>query len=469
MKRYISIFLTLVLVLGAVVTPVAAAETAVDSWFPVLDYATPNDSGNMFAYFNGSGTFNFKVQGTRAFYGFDILCNINDVTSASVVIDGRTFALNVLHIGDDLYRFYGNVGGGLTKNNFDLVLTSSGDSYCTFLKVDVLSVAHSSYDDVGFFAVGSASGNSPFQYMNTPGVGVSYNFGGESSSAMGDDYTVYTYVSNWKKYDYVDIFFSIRALSLASLSVYCGDRALPFVISYFDSGADTWYQGDQVDSGVNQETIGNIRDFAGYVRVDLRDLDLSSSASLCLEYHGTYLVNNVRNSFSLQAVTGYVDTNTINPLQIYFSNLTTSLKGWFSSLGSTVSTGFSNLNSWLDTQTSTIVSAVNSKFTSLKSWIETQTSTLEAAIRGDASAGDEFNEDLQEQASDLADVGAVMDSVERPDIDEVDVSVDAYIDPSVLSTSMEGLAAVMNNELILSILMMSLVMAVASYVLYGKR
>ena len=66
-------------------------------------------------------------------------------------------------------------------------------------------------------------------------------------------------------------------------------------------------------------------------------------------------------------------------------------------------------------------------------------------------------------------MAAIMESVDQPDLNSVNVSADTYVDSTVLAASMSGVTSVIGGPVFLDVIMMSLMMATAGYVLFGKR
>ena len=139
-------------------------------------------------------------------------------------------------------------------------------------------------------------------------------------------------------------------------------------------------------------------------------------------------------------------------------DLTTKLNTWIVDQTTALQTEFSNLRSELATH-----------FSNVGTWITDQTAALEAAIRGDTGPGDAFQDEVDEKDQQLDDMAAVMDSVNKPALDSINVDVSGYVSPSDVSALAAPLLVFITGDVFGPIIIMSILFATVSYVLYGKR
>lgn len=425
----------------AIASPVSAAEIDTDTWFPVLDYTTVDNSGYVFITVNKSETVSFDLFGIRACYSFDILCNITgDRTDlgAQVTVNGRTFDLKVLHIGDYLYRLYGNVAGGLADTKVDLTITSAATTYVTFYQFDVLSVKHSSFPEMGQFAVNDYSGSTGFIQMSDSETPVYHRFRVNGSGEIYPySFYGYFYPYNWKKYEYIDMFFTISALSIDSISVYSGDIGLPFELSYFDLSSGSWYtsgyhentfetDGSVISSSGEYDFDSNERTVSFYCRIYVKDLDPDTATTPCVKITGEYNAHKATESayIQLDSVTGHVQTDDINPLHYYFQDLYRKLGNWFGKV--------------ID------------------------------ALDGDTAPGNEFQDELAPEIDQIQQDQAILDSVPRPNMGTLELPDYSMITGGTPLITLV-LGTVMQSPGIGMIMSIGMGACMVSYLIFGKR
>lgn len=102
---------------------------------------------------------------------------------------------------------------------------------------------------------------------------------------------------------------------------------------------------------------------------------------------------------------------------------------------------------------------------SVDSWFQKLLNILGA----DSSSDEQFVADVQDKSDQLQDMQNVMDSVQRPDIDSVDVSVDQYVSQADVLTLTSPFTVLLTGDIFGPIVIMTILFATVSYVLYGKR
>lgn len=454
MKRYISLFCVALLVVASIVSPVQASsiDAVPSNYIDLLDYYTVRNSGSNFFSFSGSAD-NF-IDLPSSFYSnyVDILFSVNGpaLSAFEIYWNSSKYNLNIESCGNGFYRAYGAIRIDSYSRVYFSTSNTSGTSYVQLWSFKMFSPGTSSESEC-YCAIGTVDYDRTIHYV--PGDEINYRtFTGTTDYQLAG-YTLNIYNLDWKKYDYIDYYLYTTVDSITSVSCTIGDKTVPFEISYIDNDSMT------------------SNDFCYSITVDCTGLDRSVDDYPLIVVYGNVVTNGV-NMISMLGCRGYVSLNTIDPQVHFLSKIKTSLDNILSS----ISSNFSNLNAWIITQTnsistsfSTLRSEITTHFSNLNSWITAQTTILERAIRGDTAPGNSFQDQVSQKDQQLNDMAAVMDSVERPNINSVNVSPQNYVDGTVLAASMSGITSVIGAPVFLDVIMMSLIMATAGYVLFGKR
>lgn len=472
MRRYISLACVALIVVMCMAVPVSATETNSGSLINVLDYSTADDSGtNSF----GSGgtlvaTARYEIP-FRPYVRFvDIVFTSANGAPSSVYF--RDSLLTLEQITGRLFRAYGYVT--VTGSTFDLTFNSdtNGVTY-NVVSFYVSTYASSAYDIEAYCDIGSVDYISTIHYVPDDEINYRQFLGTEN---YDDVYlNLYLYTDDWKKYDYIDFQLFLTCGGINSISAMMGSTNIPLEIS------------------MTSDNSYVTNDYYITIRMDLTGLDRTSNDEPMIIVEGL-VAQGLVNEVNVYNVSGHVALDNVDPVSYWlysinktisagFSSVsswisaqTTAIQTQFTQLKTAISGHFTNLNSWITTQTSAIQtqftqlkSALSTHFTNLDKWIDSQTAALEAAIRGDTSPGDEFQQEVEDKDQQLDDMAAVMDSVERPELNSVNVSADTYIDTTVLAASTQGLTTVIAAPVFLDVIIMSILMATAGYVLFGKR
>ena len=132
------------------------------------------------------------------------------------------------------------------------------------------------------------------------------------------------------------------------------------------------------------------------------------------------------------------------------------------------------------TQISAFKSNVASNITDLKTSLGSKIDAVKTSVNNcgillqqliDGASGqddaDEFNDSVSDKTDELNTMAGVMDSVTPPDISKV--NLDQIISPEFVSITTSGLSAILSNQIILTIFMMSMTMSLVGYILFGKK
>lgn len=94
---------------------------------------------------------------------------------------------------------------------------------------------------------------------------------------------------------------------------------------------------------------------------------------------------------------------------------------------------------------------------------------LLVAMQGDSQASQDFGTDAQNKSNNLQSQVNQMGQLEKPDISHVDMSFNAHVTPSTLVTNVAPLTAMLSNSKLVSMVLMATIIALVSYVLFGRK
>lgn len=453
MKRYVSLACIAMVLVMCLVSPVSASEIE-KYYYDFLDFNYVSDSDNIFRFSVADETVNIKAPFYSDWKYCDIILYSSFPLSDVRVPDNKS--LSIISLGGGYYRLYGNLSGYYLDHLPLTFLDSTESGYVYFYSVRCVTSAYKS-SPVPFEGVGSYS-NGTFN--------MSKNFGDDrptrtiftNSDIDNRDFILYLSSPNWRAYDYVEFQCYFNVSSIDSISCTIGSYSVPFEVNYIypDSSDQSFYLT---------------------ISIDCRNLDrsLSDDNYPMVIITGTEVFDGV-SLVALMDSIGYLYYDEISSDFLLFSDLFERL-----------SAHFSNLNGWFDTQTVTlsnkigdVISNLNSNFSHLEwkiddlfyalhIWMNEKTDILESAIRGDTSPGNSFQQQVDQKDQQLNDMAAVMESVDQPDLNSVNVSANTYVDGTVLAASMSGITSVFSQGLFFDLIVMSIMMATAGYVLFGKR
>lgn len=222
--------------------------------------------------------------------------------------------------------------------------------------------------------------------------------------------------------DYIDIDMYFKNLEINSMSASFGGNALD--VEYTSSIIGDGVMGDNLETGED----GSDKTYAVYkvvVRIDVSGVSLLEGEP-CL-----YITYNANNFYGYQP---YV--------YIY---------------------GINGGKYWLEPDAQ--LTYLGKIWNTLKSGFQ----SVVDAIKGDPSNKNEFQQEVENQAGELDDMAQIMDSVERPDIDDVSGDVSDIVSDNDVLLVTQPINALMGNEIIVRIVLLSLTFALVSYCLFGKK
>lgn len=94
---------------------------------------------------------------------------------------------------------------------------------------------------------------------------------------------------------------------------------------------------------------------------------------------------------------------------------------------------------------------------------------LVEVMQGDTQTSQDFGTDAQDKSNNLQSQVNQMGQLEKPDISHVDMSFNAHVNPSTLVTNVSPLTAILSDSKLISMVLMATIIALVSYVLFGRK
>lgn len=507
MKRIISLCCIALILVTSMAVP-ARADEVNSNWIHLLDFDSADGyGGNVISVpANSTKVINYEFPYQLSVFNVDLVFTsaypLNSVSftfgGSSTVFDG-----DLIQISDNLYRVVADLqgwGGTSLNVNFN---GGSSSAFVTVLRFDVSSLPVEHYMTDAYAEVEAGAYYDLIHYVPTDTV--NHRKWTATSDIKNNYLTIYGWCDNWKKYDFMDWQFTISASSINSITCIMGETNIP------------------IDVSIVNPTNQIYNDFYISIRVDLTGLDRSTSDYPMLLIEGNVIsggltvvsVNNVSGGiwrYNVSPIlhfikliyshilTGFSSLNSnleslfsslfseldenfialISKLDLHFSDLDTWITNHKNAILNSLNLNFTQLSSWISSQTESfgnfitdhktaILNSLNANFTQLRYWLESHTNTLENAIRGDTEPGDSFQQQVDQKDQEFEDMAAVMDSVEMPDINNIDVSVDNIVSPADVQLLATPLTVFFNGQIFSQMIIMSILLATVSFVLFGKR
>lgn len=458
MKRIISLCCIALILVTSMAVPIQASEKKF--YLDVLDYCTINDSGsNVFPVF-GSTILSFSADFPQSnICYFDILyftdgyVNGFGLPNISIVHPaGIEYPLTVIPIGDGYFRAYGDVGSYNLFGNVKIKVyfddSSDYKGLFEFHSIKAFSCDSSLTLIEAYAEVSSYKFSDTIHYVPTDEV--NHRYFTADQDFTNNFLSVFAWTDEWKKYDFIDFMFTISASSINSVACFMGQNIVPIDVSIFSSAHDVY------------------NDFFITIRMDLTSLDRTTSDYPMILIEGNVISGGLT-GVAVVNVAGGLWTETHDPELTLLQRIILA-----------ISNGFSSMNFWINSQTSALIDSISASFTDLNSWINAQTydlftkidgaaSVIISAIRGDTSPGNEFQEEVDQKDQDLDEMAAVMDSVTKPPVDQINVSVDSIVSPADVQLLATPMAVFFDGQIFSQMIVMSILLATVSFVLFGKR
>lgn len=479
MKRFISLSCAVLFLVCCIAVPANAADINNNTFFNVLDFASANSSGSNYVQVPSNGSFSYNWTQYSSVYYVELLVNIIGAVPSAVYFDtyDRDDLLTIDHISGDLYRIYGKCGYGSVYTSASIRFVSSGTSFVTVNGFNLLTVANNHILSEAYCEIASPVFDGTIHYVPTDEI--NYRIIDAAANFQNNYFFAYIWSDDWKEYDYLDFQLMFDCLNITSINAVMGSINVPIETTIYDS-----------------TSVDGNRYFVS-MRMDLSGLDRSTSDYPMITVMGR-LNTSVINSINFVGCSGFVLTDSIDPyiywyqkifssvssgftnLGTWISNQTTSLLNSLSSLKDSISSfsdrvsqlfsdWFYTLHNWVIEQTTAIGKYFGDYFTYLHIWMNESTAALESAIRGDTDPGNDFSDEVDQKDQAFDDMAQVMDSVTKPDVQDINVSVDQYVKPADVQILAAPLTVFFEADLFRNMIIMSILLATVSFTLYGKR
>lgn len=405
--RFLSLFLTVAVLLSCMAVTVGASEIETDQTqlINMLEFSTPNDSGNFYITTNsagiGSATFTLPYGTLTRYFDMYISTAGRTLNSATLVIGSGRYPLTVEPVsGTAYYRVYGIYGGSYSTSftfEFD---TGVAGHVIQFYSLVAASQAAQVLPSPSTFILESQSVT---QTSGAQLVTLSETF----TTTLGGNNAPWTSSirnSQWRKFDHMTFTLSYYTHSINNINVQIGGKPIPYTVNYIENPPDFNSYGNSTGLGdaVNIYSVSLTVDLNGIQRTDTNDLIIT------IQGMGTFATASLHNGY------GYI------PSELPEAEIT-----------------------WLQ-----------------KIW---------KALVGDTSKSDEYQEEMESQADAMQDAVDQMDAVTKPPVDNIDVSVDSFVDADGASAAGDVIGQLMGNNLILTMSMISVTVALVAYIIFGKK
>lgn len=393
--------------------PVTAYAAEASGWVELLEYSSVQTNGSNAFTMGQTGSVTVPLHGDRRLRKVDVLMwnpGGQRPTSATCTAGGKTLNLEILAIGSNLTRIVGYIPEASYKNvRIDLKkATTSVQTY------EVLSFKVTPVGIQEFVAEAEVYLE---DYGNADYYSTNYNIplwrDTSSYSSDGSPWLARVHVYDWEKYDTLSIWGSATNASIESIRASVGTTALDIVVNYIDAESyETAIDGDPA-----YWATAEWGKYLYNITIDLTGVDRSlTTTPLYIYFTGSYDLT-VSATFNCQYVNGSVATAD-----------TTSVTWW---------------NRFTDF------------FTGL--------------LGGSSAEGDDYAEEMHGQAQEMEEAVDQMEQVTRPAVEDVEVSLDGYVDAQSMQVVGQMFNGFLGNPLVTSMVMISLLVSLAAYVIYGKH
>jgi len=419
LSRWLALALALAVISTAVVPVTAqAAESNGSAWVELLEFTSLSDSGSNIFSFTTSGTMVFPLHQQMRIRRVDILISVpsgQQPSQMSVTANSQTFNLTISKISSELYRASGYVPN-TTYTNLGIAVKKTTSARAVY---EVLSCKVSGIGVQEFQASADVEHNG-IVYAIPNAIDITAV---TPDTHQSDDYQARITVYDWEKFDELTIWGSISWGTLDSLRATLGTAGLEMEVNYFqnsDGGGWTDYHLDYLPS--SDYIMGNTH---------------------YTPHYGKYL-------FCATIDLANVDRTSSEPIYMY-------LTGMYDQMyGATLTVQYVNGSVFVaDTTDVTWWTRFTSFFTDL--------------FGGDTAEADAFKEDMQQQGQVVGDAAEQIDTVTRPALDDVDVDIGQFVDAAGTQQVSDLFGQLFSNNLVLNMVLVSLMVALAAFIIFGKR
>lgn len=331
-QRAAALLCCIVLLPSLVAVPASAEVTSDDVFLDLLDY-----SGTQYFYTISPDlnylTLDLPYYSSVKYVDFVFFKSGGNINSISCTIGAGVTSLTISSLGNGYYRCYGAVSGSGFSIKITLNISSTVWMQLASFKISLFNM--DSFADIGGLWVSdspTSSGIITMPNSSTPVTAAMKYQKKESTSQY--DYNSAIYLSNWRKYDYMDVYFTLSDADISSLVVKLDGQYVPFECSVIGDPDLTDFYAYEVNGVTYYFPAGIGAYLHVMVRVDLSQLDRTDSGTVQIYCSGQYSVDDVllqcNANFKLSSVNGYVFHSVPSPLTSFWLKLKSFLANLFS-------------------------------------------------------------------------------------------------------------------------------------------
>lgn len=428
-RRILSLAIAVVIAVSAAIATVSASGDGNDSgWIELLETTSVAAYGsNKFTISGTSGNLKIDLQKETKLRKVDILLwnpTGQRPTSATITAAGKTNTLEIFGIGSNMTRIVGYA----PDTWYNSITVSLKKSTSTAQQYEVLSFKVSPVGVQEFVCDASV-------YIEGWGTyGINQHIFIEPTDISEAAFTqIRIDVKDWYKYDTLTIWGSAQTLGITAIRASLDTLGLPFTVSYFQTlptGETTEYM---YDYRYNENYSGGGGYGSGY-----------GDTSTAIEYGAKTL-------FCITIDLHGVDrTLTTSTLVCYITGTYYGLYGY------TFNCQYAN-------------GSIKTAETEGLTWWNRFTSYMGELFNPDTTEVDEFGNEAEQKAEQMDDLNNQLQSVSRPNVNSIQTDVSTYISPQDMFLVTSNVSSLMNHQMILIPVMISLTIALVAYILYGKR
>lgn len=425
MRKILTLLLTVALIV-ALAVPVLADEGNPGGWIELLEYSSVQSNGENWFTLNGqSGGFTVPLYGEKRLCKVDMLIwhqYAERISSASVTAGNTTQSLTILYVGDGLSRVYGAIPNAYYEL-LNVSLSHSSTSRVTFelLSCKVTPVLTTDMPASGQIRVDDDSSN----LINAPG-----NYVVEGSAVdLTLPWQTPILINDWQKFDTVTVFGSLSGIGLNSVRCSIGSKGLPYEITYTSTNPTG-------EGQTYRETVS----ITHYDTTDRYYGDITGTHDSSYAYLGKVL-------YTITIDLSGIDRTVTQPLVVYFTGVTYDLYAH----------AFNCQN---------LSGSIITPDTSGLSWWTRFTTFMTSLFAGDMTEANQFASEMEEANSALTDANEQLDSVSKPDIEEVPLDPSDLIDPSGMSDAGMIVQSLLGNELVLPMATITMIVGLAAFIIF---
>lgn len=449
MKHILCRLLALALACAVSITallPVTATATESDgTWIELLETATVDDSGNnLLTVSSTTATFRIKTPQYMRCTKVDLVITHpsgHAPTALYVRYNGSLYRLAKLAIDATTTRFYGaNIPDTLYA---DLVFRlDRGSSTQVTYQVVTCKVSPLVTNSINASGVlkRNISDSNPLTLPN------SFTVAGDGSSGTYQYLLVPVLIYDWRKFDSITLYGSASTMALSSFRASIGNKGLPYEISYMQAIPT----GFDSEGGMSYEYVSSTE--TNYYNLDDLPDEVSREDGFAagetwdtstIVYGGSVL-------FTVTIDLSGIDRSTTGDMSCFFTGIVSPGLGY----------GFNVQNA---SGTITLADTTDASW-----WSRFAAFMRDLFDRDDAEAED-FKSDMEQQGQEVQDAADQIDTVTRPAIDDVDVDIGQFVDAEGSQQAADLFGQLFANNLVLTMVMISLMVALAAFIIFGKR